>query len=67
MSKDNIKKDKQLREFLAKAFCIDGTVDYVGSAKVIDKNSGRKLTSEDGVTYRLSDSKRGYFYVTISL
>jgi hypothetical protein len=66
MNKETIKKDKDIREFLAKAFCIDGVVDYIGSAKVIDKNSGRKLTNEDGVTYRLSDSNRGNFYVTIS-
>lgn len=66
MNKETIKKDKELRDFLAKAFCIDGVVDYIGSAKVIDRNSGRKLTNEDGVTYRLSDSNRGCFYVTIS-
>jgi hypothetical protein len=57
----NSNEAKQLEHFLATAFCIDGTCEI--HKEVLIVTEGKEMKS---VMFKLTDSKRGTFYITMS-
>lgn len=53
---------KDLENFLKEAFCIDGDCTKKGFDKLISKNGEHRST----LTFKLNDSKRGDFLVSIT-
>tara|TARA_B100000768_G_C11248927_1_gene363141 strand:+ start:449 stop:646 length:198 start_codon:yes stop_codon:yes gene_type:complete len=53
---------KDLENFLKEAFCIDGECKKKGFDQLISKNGEHRET----LTFKLNDSKRGVFLVSIA-
>ena len=56
------KQIKDLQNFLKEAFCIDGDCTKKGFDQLISKNGEHRET----LTFKLNDSKRGEFLVSIA-
>jgi uncharacterized protein YktB (UPF0637 family) len=53
---------KELQNFLKEAFCIDGDCTKKGFDQLVSKNGENRQT----LTFKLNDSKRGEFLVSIA-
>jgi hypothetical protein len=56
------KNNENTMWFLKEAFCIDGEVKLIGKS-VVNTGNGNLDSS---LTYELTDSKRGTFFITLS-
>ena len=61
MSENEQSKKAKVEKTIGDAFCIDGKCKEIGISIVAI--NGRKLKS---LTFELTDSKKGIFYVTLS-
>lgn len=62
MSADK-KNSDHIAKFLKEAFCIDGYCKMQGASKITSIKGG---DTKEGLTFKLTDSERGDFFVTIS-
>lgn len=59
--KETEQAKKRITDFLALSWCIDGKAEFISDTKIFV--DGKEVLS---AIFRLTDSKRGTFYVTIS-
>ncbi len=64
---DTEKQLDDMEKFLKEAFCIDGECKYYNQTAVITIKPIEKIgAAPTSMTFKLTDSKRGTFYITMT-